>query len=355
MQRVSRSELEAFCARVFIACGLDAHPAQQAARALCYADTAGLDTHGVVNLERIYVPRLRSGAINPRARPIVEGHVGATMKIDALHALGLFAASMAVEEATEVAKDEGVAFVVVRRSSHLGSAGAYVARCASRGFVALAMSNCGLQRIVPHPAGGAPLLGTNPLAMACPAGRLPPFVLDMSTSVVPTGRIRRASAQHQRLPAGILADNKGNSVTDPAAWERGAAHLLWLGSTIDTGAYKGFGLAILVDLLAGVLPGAGVGPLGAGEGDVDVGHAFLVADPGAFRPDGQFEEHAEAMLRSILNNGGAYPGTREFHTAQRNLKGGIPIAQETAASLRRVAELCRVELPPSVSATSRPQ
>ena len=331
--RVPHAALEEFAAGVFRACGVAADPAARAAESLCHADLVGMDTHGIANLARIYVPRLRDGRIDPAATPHVVAERGGAALLDGRDGLGLYVGAVALDQAVSRARRHGVGAVAVRRSSHLGSAGYYTARAADEGMVAIATSNCGTQRIARPPDGVEPMLGTNPLSAAAPAGELPPFVLDMSTTVVPTGQVRAAHARGDRIPEGWLVDDDGQPVTDPGAYDEGRGHLLWLGGSTSTGAYKGFGLGLLVDVLSGVLSGAASGPTGApGGDDANVGHFMLALDVSAFRPAVEFAEAMDTTLGALLACPSApgsrvrYPGHVESERAASRRTDGIPRA-----------------------------
>jgi LDH2 family malate/lactate/ureidoglycolate dehydrogenase len=348
---VAYPALRRLAAAAFRRRGVPPATAAAAARALCYGDLTGHDTHGVVNLGRIYAPLLDSGLADPAAAPVVERGRGAALLLDGRRGLGLHVAGVAMDLAIDSARRNGVALVAVRNSSHFGCAGYWTARAARRGMVALATSNCGAQRLVRPPGGAAPMLGTNPISLAAPAGPLPPFVLDMSTTVVPTGRIRQAARRGERIPDGWLADDAGAPVNDPAAYDRGDAHLLFLGGGVETGAYKGYGLALAVDLLAGLLGGAAVGPAAPANGehrpgsrDDDVGHLLVAIDPNALREPGAFAAGAGGMLAALLGcppaaAGGQvrYPGHLEHETARERLRSGIPVPPAVLEELGRLA------------------
>ncbi len=352
--------LRAFAAATFAACGLEVAHAGIAAESLCYADLVGMDTHGIANLARLYVPRLRDGRIDPSAEPGLLSQRGGTALLDGRNGLGLYVGTLALDEALSRARRHGVGAVAVRRSSHLGSAGYYVSRAAKHGMIALAMSNCGTQRIARPPGGLETMLGTNPLSAAAPGGELPAVVLDMSTTVVPTGQVRAARARGERIPEGWLVDDDGRPVTDPAAYDEGRGHLLWLGGAPTTGAYKGFGLGLLVDVLAGVLSGAGTGPTGApGADDANVGHFMLALDVSTFRPLDDFREEMDAILGTLLSCPAApgaqvrYPGHRESESALRRAAGGVPLAPSVARELAELARELGIDPPcPSVAGHS---
>jgi LDH2 family malate/lactate/ureidoglycolate dehydrogenase len=207
------------------------------------------------------------------------------------------------------------------------------------------------------------MLGTNPVSIAAPAGNHHPFVLDMSTSAVPTGRIRAAARDGRPVPPGWLADDDGNPVTDPAAFERGAAHLLWLGGSPETGAYKGFGLGLTVEVLAGLVSGAGLGPAPealAGDGtpsggDDDIGYLVLAIAPGLLREGTALDRDAGALFGSLLAcppaRAGApvrYPGWHEAERARENAERGVPLPESLWQELRDLARTLNLPAPPAI-------
>jgi LDH2 family malate/lactate/ureidoglycolate dehydrogenase len=345
--RVSHGTLVSFATDVFVACGLPRRRAACAAEALCYADAVGMDTHGIANLESIYVTQLRTGAIAADAQLHTVGAEGCVAVLDACGGLGLWVGAEAMDRAVALAKQHGVGAVAVRNSTHLGATGFYARRATNEHCIGIAMSNCGAQRIAPSPAGGAPVLGTNPLAIAVPGGDFPPFVLDMSTTVMPAGRVRAAAAAGERLPVGVLARSDGEPETDPRAYERGEASLLWLGSDPRTGAHKGFGLGLAVDLLAGLLSGAATGPASEpGLPDRDVGHFFVAVEIAKFRePDAfisGFDEIAFSLCEASCQEGAAYPGGPEAATRAERERDGVPLPAHVIEMLDRVGLSCGV-------------
>jgi LDH2 family malate/lactate/ureidoglycolate dehydrogenase len=335
---VPYAELHAFVTTLFTEHGLPRHRAGLAAEALCHGDLTGAGSHGVFNLARLYVPLLREGRADPAAEPRILRDTGPCVLLDARRALGLWAAAEAMDLAVERARQHGIGLVSVRGGTHLGCAGFPAARAASHGMVGVVASNCGGQRIARPPGGAVAMLGTNPLAVAAPAVDGHPFVLDMSTTVVPTGRIRVAAAAGEPVPAGWLADDAGNDVTEPAAFDRGDAHLRWLGGTPELGVYKGFGLALVVELLAAALSGAGLGPDPAalgGDGrphgrDDDIGFLLLAIAP--MNPG--FGEMVRTMFGTLLACPPAaesapvrYPGWPEARRARLRRRDGVPLAE----------------------------
>jgi LDH2 family malate/lactate/ureidoglycolate dehydrogenase len=334
--RVPYRDLVAFVADVLIARGLPEGRAGVAAEALCHGDLTGFTSHGITNLTRLYLPLFDSGRCDPRAEPRIVADHGASVLLDARRALGLWAAAEAMDLAVERARQYGVGMVSVRGATHFGCAGHHALRAVRHHMVGLVTANCGRQRIVRPVGGRAPMLGTNPLALAAPAGDRPPFVLDMATTVAPTGRIRASARAGQSVPEGWLQDDDGAPVTDPAAFDRGEAHLRWLGGDPHTGAYKGFGLGLLVEVLSALVPGAGLGPR-AEEAepvgpDDDIGCFLLAIAPGRLRPEAEFLTDAGGLFGALLgcppvraDEPVRYPGWPEDARCRDRRAHGVPL------------------------------
>ena len=329
----------------FRARGVPEARALLAASALCHGDLCGFDSHGVFNLPRLHLPLFDAGRVDPRADLAVRRDLGACATLDAGRALGLWAAAEAMDDAISRAREHGVGLVSVRGATHFGCAGFHAARAAEHGMIGVVASNCGGQRIARPPLGAVPLLGTNPLAVAAPALPEHPFLLDMSTTVVPTGKVRVAAGDGAQVPAGWLADDAGRPVTDPHAFDGGTAHLRWLGGDPDTGAHKGFGLGLVVELLAALLSGSALGPagealLGDTGRDDDIGYFLLAIDAERLRPG--FAESARAMFGAVLDCPPAgqvhYPGWWEAERSMRRRRDGVPVRRSLLRRLRELDE-----------------
>lgn len=328
---------------LFGAWGIPAARARVAAEALCYGDLAGFPSHGLANLGRLYLPLLESGRCVPEAEPETVNDLGACAVLEHRRALGLWGAAAAMDDAVSRARRYGIGLVAVRGGTHFGCAGAHAVRAAREGMVGVVASNCGSQRIARPPLGALPLLGTNPLSVAAPALEGHPFVLDMSTTVVPTGRIRLAARRGTPAPEGWLEDARKAPVTDASAFDRGEAFLRWLGGDPDNGAHKGFGLGLAVEVLAATLSGSAVGPardaLG-GDGlphgqDDGVGFFLLAIDPELLRPEGEFRDSVRSLFGTVTecpSQPGAgpvrYPGWYEAERAATRRRDGVPLPRE---------------------------
>jgi LDH2 family malate/lactate/ureidoglycolate dehydrogenase len=337
---VDHAELYAALTGLLRGHGIPDHRARLAADALCHGDLTGLDSHGVFNLTRLYLPLLRSGRCDPRAEPRTLTDLGACAVVDARRALGLWAAAEAMDDAVARARRHGIGLVSVRGATHFGCAGFHAVRAAHAGMIGVVASNCGGQRIARPPGGALAMLGTNPLSVAAPALDGHPFLLDMSTTVAPTGRVRVAARRGTPVPAGWLEDATGTPVTDPSAFDRGEAFLRWLGGTPDTGAYKGYGLGIAVELLAAVVSGAAVGPDPAaleGDGrphgrDDDIGFFLLALAPDVLRPGADVAGTTRSLFGALTDcppvPGGQpvrYPGWWEAELAAERRRDGVPL------------------------------
>jgi ureidoglycolate dehydrogenase (NAD+) len=241
------------------------------AETLVWTSLRGVDSHGVARVP-VYAERLRSGVLNGRPRPSVARREGAIAVVDGDHGPGQAAAVVATDLSIELACEHGVGVVSVRRSGHYGAAGYYAIRAAEAGLIGVSMTNTE-PLVIPY-GGVEPALGTNPIAFAAPAGDGAVFDLDMATSQVAINRINNARDEGRRIPEGWGVDEHGEPTTDPAAVK----------SAVPLGGYKGYGLALMVEILCGVLSGSGVrygvGDLySGGEQQQNTGHFHLAIDP----------------------------------------------------------------------------
>ncbi|MGA4838087.1 Ldh family oxidoreductase [Streptomyces sp. G45] len=340
------------------AAGLPGADADAAADVVGYADRHGYPTHGLKALVNMYVPWLRGGRVDPAARPRLIARNGAVSVLDGADGLGVVVMTRATDLAADTARRLGVGVVAVRRSSHFGAAGFYTHRLAHGGLAGIAMTNCGAQGVIPPLGGARRLLGTNPLSASVPADDRPPFVLDMSTTVVATGRVKAALQAGEDVPEGWLIGPDGSDVTDPAAYFRAEADVPWLGGRLATGGAKGYGLGLLVDLLCGPFAGAAFGPRRAAltetepAADRDVGHLVIALSPAAFGdPDTILGETGEllgtvsACPPAAYARDVTYPGAPEAARAAAAERKGIPLSPDVAEAVASLARELGVPVP----------
>jgi LDH2 family malate/lactate/ureidoglycolate dehydrogenase len=314
-------------------------------------DLRGVDSHGVAMLPT-YDRELRSGRLNMRPvfRTLRDGP--ALALIDADRSLGHPVAVYAMNLAVDKCRGAGVAVVSVRNSHHFGAAGCYSRIAAERGVIGMVTSATRGVAMVPTFA-AEPVLGTNPLAFAAPATRHPPFQLDMATTTVAAGRVKVHTLNHRPLPAGWVVDGHGQPVSDPDeafryVYERPDGGLTPLGGSRELGGHKGYGLAVMVHILAGTLSGASFSPIRnrtqTPSDPHDIGHFFLAIDPAAFRAPGAFEEDLDQVIDVLHGARPADParpvlvaGDPEMATRRERLAHGVPVPHDLLEQLRAVA------------------
>ena len=364
--RISENSLRRFVEQVFVRIGYSQDQATDAADVLMWASLRGVDTHGVRNLKPYYVDRTLEGLLRPRAEIQIENETQHTACLDGDSGLGLAAACRAMQLAIDKARATGVGMVCVRNTHHLGPAGYFSHMAVEHGMLGACMTGHFFGK--GHSIGIAPLgsvlpmLSTNPLSFAAPCGRHPPFVLDMSTSVVTINRIEMRAQEGQPIPAGWACDASGNPTTDAHA----ARIMLPLGGTPELGGYKGAGLAMMVSILSGILSGAwarvepahsdSTAPTtqSAPYDQPTMGHFFAAVRIDAFQPLDRFcsamDAMADALHAAPTNNPTDtvyYPGEIEFATAAERTKHGTPIDDRLFDELHGLADQLKLEMPQS--------
>ncbi len=313
---------------------------------LVAADLRGVHTHGVLRAG-IYVTRLRAGSIDPSASLAVVRDAGPVAVVDAGAGFGIAMAARAMDIAVERASSHGAGFVGVRNSNHCGMLAWPAMRAVARGMVGAAISNADSQ-VAPWGA-RTKYLGTNPMAIAIPAGEEPPLVLDMATSVVPHSRIQAAAARGEQIEPGWALDIEGRSTTDPASALRGAL--------LPFGGPKGSGISLMIDVLAGLLTGALSGPAIAPlyeqlDRPQGAGHLMLALSVEAFGPKVEFARRVDALTREIRSLPPArghdrvyLPGEIEHERTLEYLRDGIPLPDHVIEATERLAAEVGVDAP----------
>lgn len=349
--RVPVSALESFVNEVLRRVGVTEEDARITTDALLAADIRGIDSHGVPRL-RFYIDRIRKGLVNLRPNFRVIAETPATVAFDADNGLGQPAAYRAMRRCIEKAKEIGLCMATVRQSNHFGIAGYYAAMALEEpGLCGVAMTNA-TPLVVPTNA-RAPYLSTAPIAVAIPAGKERPFLLDMATSTVAWGKIEIARRTETPIPPGWALDQNGAVTTDPFA----AVALTPLGAFPELSSHKGYGLALFVEALCGQLAGAAWAKyvvFTRGEPrPSNTGHAFLAWRIDAFRPLDEFLAHMDEMLHELRTAqpvDGAervlVPGDPEYEAERDRRANGVPLHPKVLQDLRALGEELGVS-PPS--------
>jgi len=345
-KRVKVEKLFELMKRLFLANGLPEQDAHTAADALVSADIRGIDSHGASRMP-YYISKLKNGTVNPKPNIRILNELPATALLDGDDGLGPVVAKKAMEIAIEKAKNVGAGLVSVRRSNHFGIAAYYSMMALKEGMIGLAMTNA-VSLVVPT-FGAKAMLGTNPLSLAVPAGKLRPFVLDMATSAVPLGKIELAIKNNQKIPAGWLYDNTGEFTDDPTMILKGGA-LAPLGGTRELGGHKGYGLAMMVDILSAILSDANYGAKQEGlmsmrKEPSNVGHFFMAVRVDGFRPLEEFGRTMDDALTALKESPKAkgqeriyIHGEPEFEYEDERRKLGIPLHPQVILSLSILAK-----------------
>jgi LDH2 family malate/lactate/ureidoglycolate dehydrogenase len=343
---VSHTRLQEFLGDVLGRLGMPPHLLEPTARLMVRTDLRGVDSHGIGMLPR-YVEWIQGGFIELAAEPKVVRDELATGLLDGQKGLGYYPSTVAMELAIAKARTYGVGIVAVRNSNHFGAAANYSMMALAHDMIGLATTNSPYLAMVPT-FGRTPMLSTNPLSIAAPAGAHTPFVLDMATTTVAIGKMTIASRWGRPIPEGWAVDPTGRPTTDPTV---ALTHRLLspLGGSRALGGHKGYGLGVMVDILSGVLSGAVYGDLFRRsdmpkENLHNIGHCFAAIDPARFRPIEEFKADMDDMLRALKESPKA-EGEERIYTAgepeveceRRRLVEGIPLAPALARQVNEIA------------------
>lgn len=342
---VDAEALRAWTEALVRAADTPADIAADVAEILVASDLRGIASHGTARLPQ-YLGLIDAGVMDPSARPVKERSKPALARFDARNGWGHHAGRVATEDALARAKDVGAAISLVHNTNHYGIAGWYAMRIAREGLIGVSLTNT--SPLVAPTRARVSMIGTNPIAVAAPAGRFGMLVLDMATSTIPRGRIEVAARRGETLPVGWAIGPDGAPATTAEAALAGA--LQPLGGDEASGGYKGYGLGLVVELLTGILGNAAFGPnivgLFSTEGPSDLGQLFMAIDPAAVDDAGNLAARLERLIdqltRAPLIPGAPgpvlYPGQIEAERAERQARLGIVIDRTHHETLSRLAE-----------------
>ncbi|MGH7827609.1 MAG: Ldh family oxidoreductase [Candidatus Binatia bacterium] len=338
--RVDHRKLTRFVTLAFERLGVVPSDAETAANVLVMADLRGVETHGVLrfNPRSWYVKWLRDGEMNPRPDMRVVSENASSALLDADNGMGMVAGHRAMELAIQKAKSSGVSIVGVRNSRHFGMSAYYAMRALPHDMIGLAMTNASRQ-VVPT-FGREAKFGTNPICVAAPAKDELPFVLDMATNTAAAGKLEVAARRGEAIPLGWALDENAAPTTDPRVAQK-ARRLLPLGGTREAGSHKGYGLAIVVEILCGVLTGT-VTALNSNQDPR--GHFFGAIHIDPFRPVEEFKSDIDRLIRELKSTPPIdgrkrvyVAGEIEFETAKERTANGIPLHDSIIKDLREVS------------------
>jgi LDH2 family malate/lactate/ureidoglycolate dehydrogenase len=338
--RVPADAIASLIADALITVGLPPSDAVTVAHFMTEADLTGADAHGVFRLPQ-YVRRLKAGGVNPRPTIQVTRTAPATALVDGDNGMGHLVMMHAAETAIELARDTGIAWVGARRSNHAGAAGVYAALPLVHGMIGIYSVVASANHMAMW-GGAETLLGTNPLAVAIPAGEEAPVVLDMATTVVSYGTVKNYRLQGKAMPEGWMVSREdGLPLTDPQRSDEGLL--------LPIGGYKGSGLAIVLGLLAGTLNGAAFGRdvIDFNHDDehaCDNGHFIIALDVARFMSLASFTAEVDRHMRDLRNSQRLpgvdairLPGSERGARRDDRSRNGVPMAPELIAQLDKLA------------------
>ena len=336
---VRYEELSEIGIRALEIVGVPKEGAQITIDALLRADLRGVSSHGIQRL-LMYVLRIRKGLINPDPKIVVKSLAPAMKIVHGDDGLGPVVATKGMEEAIHLAKETGIAFVGCRDSNHFGAAAPYVLMACQEKMVGIASTNA-FPTMAPW-SGLEKLVGNNPLAIGVPCEGDTPFVLDMAMSVSSRGRMRQMAEKKEAIPQGWAVDSEGRPTTDPLEGLKGFV--------LPIGLYKGYGLAVAIDILSGILTGAGfsVGVkslLQQWEEPQHIGHFFIAIDPARFMTWEGFSDRMKQLF-DLMRNARRIdrekpifiPGEPEAQIEQDRRVNGIPFEVDVFETLKGLAQ-----------------
>jgi LDH2 family malate/lactate/ureidoglycolate dehydrogenase len=325
------------CVQILEKVGVPRGQAEMIAQVVVEGDLRGVESHGVLRLPA-YVRRVQAGLMIATTALEVLQERGATVLLDAQGGFGQVAGIHAMDHAIERARKHGVGLAAVRNANHFGIAAYYTMMALPHKMIGVAATNA-----APSMAawgGTAAVLGTNPICVAIPTGQDVDIVLDMASSVVARGKIRSSAAKGDRIPLGWALDPDGRPTEDPEAALKG--------TLLPVGGPKGYSLALVVDVLAGVLTGSDYSVQLSSVHDLSsrasVGFVMQAIDITAFAEWSEYEKDVQALIGEIRNSPRApgvdriyLPGEIEWLTRCERIQSGIPVRVELLEQILRLA------------------
>jgi L-2-hydroxycarboxylate dehydrogenase (NAD+) len=347
---VDPGKLTRFSAMILQKAGVPLEDAERTAGMLVATDMRGIDSHGVAHLGSLYIKRIKEGLINPKPHITMVSHAGATAVMDGDRGLGFVVGYRAMTEAMKRAGQTGAGFVSVRNSTHCGAASTYAMLAPPEKMIGIAMTTGGMGMVVPGGVGrGA---GINVISVAVPSQGEFPFVLDMATTVVAGSKFEVAlRSGRATVPEGWAVDKTGKPLTDPKRYAAEGALPPLGGLLPETGAYKGFGLSVLVDILCSILAGSvSISELlTQPDTALRANHFFGALKIEGFMPADDFARAMAGMVK-VYHDLPKATGVERItlageieHEIEMERRHGIPLDQQVIVSLRELAAEFGVE------------
>ena len=342
-QGIDPARLQAFATTLFAALKVPHFDAVLIADSLVQADLWGHQSHGVMRLPW-YAKRLQTGAMHAVTQPETIVDAGAIAVIDGHDGIGQVLATQATAEAMRRAKQHGIGAVAVRNSNHFGTAMYYSLMGTKEDCVLMVTTNAS-PAMAPW-GGREKRVGTNPWSLAAPAGKYAPMVLDIANTAVARGKIYLAKQKDMDIPAGWALDTLGAPTTD-------AAEAI-AGLIAPMAGHKGYAIAVMMDMLSGVLTGSAFGAAVQGpyqsENRSGCGHLIIALNIAAFMPATEFGERMEQLIAQLKSTPLAsgtteiyYPGELEACNAERQLREGLVLPKQTMADLDSLANELEID------------
>ena len=347
MRKVKLKELREFAVQALIKSGVSSENAEITADTLITTDMFGVMTHGMRNLGQ-YIEKMEAGGLDAKAEPSIVCEGPAFAIINGNKALGMVSGCKAMKLAVEKAKKVGIAYVGVKNSCHFGAAGYYANLAAEEGMIGLAMSNT--DPVIAVPNGASKAIGTNPLSFACPTGDGKSIFLDIALSSVAALKVIMAKENGMDIPDTWLVDEDGQPTTDSSLFPQNA-------SLQPMGAHKGYGLAVLVEILSAVITGAGMlSEIASWNLDMssvnNAGHAFIAIDIKQMISQEDFNKRISQVINELKNGPKAkgkdkifLPGEMEWEKREKAVETGVlEITDAIADNLKSLSEKMEITL-----------
>lgn len=356
-QLFSYSQLAAFAKAVFEKIGCSEEHATLATTVLLSADLRGVDSHGIARLSG-YVRLWEANRVNATPDIKIIHESPSTAVVDGDGGLGLVVAPIAMGIAIAKAQQAGTGWVSVQNSNHFGIAGYHAMMALPHDMMGIAMTNA--SPLVAPTFSIDKMLGTNPIAVAAPAGQEPPFVADLATTTAANGKLEILQRKNSSTPSGWVQDAEGNPSTDPHALKTGGA-LLPLGGDREHGSHKGYALGAVVDIFSALLSGANYAPwvppfpayvpMPAQQPGKGIGHFFGAMRIDAFRPADEFKQAMDHWIQGFRNaktvkgeDRVLVPGDPEREFEIERMEKGIPLLDAVVNDLAQISQRFGVHL-----------